>query len=84
MQDHFHHRRMQLIAVAYRSRAAFDVADIAAFVGDQDGAFELPGFGGVNTEIGRQFHGAAYALRHIDEGPVRGHRGVQRGEEVVV
>ncbi|MOA31745.1 hypothetical protein D3C78_1529190 [compost metagenome] len=70
VQDHLHHRRVQLVAVTHRGRTAFDIADIAAFIGDQDGALELAGFGGVDTEIGRQFHRTAHALRHVNEGAV--------------
>ena len=84
MNDDFNDRRMQLIAVAHRRRAALDIADVAAFIGHQNGAFKLAGFFGVDTEIGRQLHRAADALRHIDKGAVRSHRGVQRGKEVVI
>ncbi|CAI2789601.1 Uncharacterised protein [Serratia ficaria] len=84
VQDHLHHRRVQLVAVAHRRGTALDIADVAALVGDQNGAFELAGFGGVDAEVGRQLHRAAHALRHVDEGAVRGHGGVQRGEEVIV
>ena len=84
MNDHFNHRRVQLVAIAYRRRAAFNVAYIAAFVGDQNGALELAGFFRVDAEIGRQLHRAAYAFRNIDKGPVGGHRRVECGKEVVV
>ncbi len=84
MDDDFNDRGMQLIAVAHRRRAAFNIADVAAFIGHQNGAFKLPGLFGVDAEIGRQLHRAADALRHIDKGAVRSHRGVQRGKEVVI
>ena len=84
MNDHLHHRRVQLVTVSYRGRAAFNVADIAAFIGNQDGAFKLAGFLRVNAKIGRQLHRAAHAFGDINKGAVRRHRGVERGEEVVI
>jgi hypothetical protein len=35
---------MQLVAVAHGRGAPFDIADVAAFIGHQNGAFELAGF----------------------------------------
>ena len=84
MDDDFNHRRMQLIAVAYRRRAAFDIAHIATLVGDQNRTFKLAGFLGVDTEIGRQLHRTAHTFRHVDKGAIGSDRGVQRSEEVVV
>ena len=84
MNNHLDHRRVQLVAIAYRRRTAFDIAHVAAFVGDQNGAFELAGFFRVDAEIGRQLHRAAYAFGHIDKGAVGRHRRVEGGKEVVV
>ncbi|MPN42199.1 hypothetical protein SDC9_189755 [bioreactor metagenome] len=84
MDDDFYHRRMQLVAVAHRSRTALDIADVAALIRDQNGAFKLPGFFCIDTEIGRQFHGATHAFRYINKRAVRCHRCIQRGKEVVI
>ncbi len=37
----------------------------------------------VDAEIGRQFHRAAHARRHVDERAVGEHRRIERGEEIV-
>ena len=84
LQRHqFHHRRVQLVLVAHRRRAAFEVAHVAALVGDDQRALELAGIGRVDAEIGGQLHRAAHALRHIDEGAVGEDGRIQRREEIV-
>ena len=77
------HRGMQLVLVAHRRGAAFEIGDVGAFVGDDQRAFELAGLAGVDAEIGGKLHRAAHALGHIDEGAVGEHRRIQRGEEIV-
>ena len=42
--------RMQLVFVAHRRRATFEVTDVAAFVGDHQGALELTGIGCVDPK----------------------------------
>ena len=37
---------VQLVFVPHRRRAALEIADVAAFVGDNEGAFELARVGG--------------------------------------
>ncbi len=74
---------MQLVGVAHGRRAAFQVADVRAFVGDDEGTLELAGILGVDAEVGGQLHGAAHALGHVAEGTVGENRRVQGGEEVV-
>ena len=81
--DQFYHRSVQLVFVPHGGGAAFQVAYVAAFFGDDQGAFELAGVGGINPEVGRQFHGAANALRDVHERAVREHRRVQGGKVVV-
>ena len=44
VNDDLYHRRVQLVAVAHRGGAPFDIADVAAFVRYQNGAFKLSGF----------------------------------------
>ena len=82
MGDQLDHRGMKLVFVAHGRGAAFQIADIGPFVGDDQGPFELPGIGRVDPEIGRQLHGAAHALGYIDEGAVAIHRRIQRGEKI--
>ena len=80
-RDQFDHRRMQLVLVAHRRGAAFEVADVGALVGDDQRALELAGVLLVDAEIGRQLHRAAHARRHVDERAVGEHRRVERRED---
>ncbi|MNZ97911.1 hypothetical protein D3C78_1171760 [compost metagenome] len=84
MDNHFHHGCVQLVAVAHGRRTPFDITDVTAFVGHQNGALELSGFFGVDTEIGRQFHRATHAFRDVNKGPVRGHGGIECSKEIIV
>ena len=81
--DELDHRRVQLVLVAHRRRAALEVADVGPLGGHEQGPLELPGVRGVDAEVGAELHRAAHALRHVDEGAVGEDRGVQGGEEVV-
>ncbi len=56
---------------------------MAALVGNDEGALELPGLGLVDPEIGRQFHRTANALRNVDEGAIAEHRRVERRVKIV-
>ena len=78
-----HDRGVQLILVAHRRGAAFEIAHMAAGVRDDESALELPGLGGVDAEVGRQLHRATHALGHVDKGAVRKHRRVEGGEEII-
>ena len=82
-RDQLDHRGMQLVLVAHRRGAAFEIAHVGALVGDDQRALELAGVALVDAEIGGQLHRAAHARRHIDERAVGEHRRVERGEEVV-
>src|SRR5690348_3128259 len=66
-----HHRRMQLILVAHRRGAAFEVRNRRAFLGDDQRAFELAGMARVDAEVRGQFHRAAHAFRNEYERAVR-------------
>src|SRR6185312_3804192 len=64
LQRHqFHHRGMQLVLVALGCGAAFEVGDVGAFLGHDQGAFELAGVLRVDAEVGAELHRAAHALR---------------------
>ena len=56
------HGGVQLVFVALRRGAPFEVAHVGALVGHDQRAFELPRAGGVDAEIGRQLHRAAHPL----------------------
>ena len=79
----FDDRRMQLVLVALGRGAAFKIADIGAFVGDDQRTFELARLLRIDAEIGRQLHRTAHALGHVNEGAVGEHGRIQRGEEIV-
>ena len=81
--DQLHHRRVQLVLVAHRCGAAFQVGHVAAGLGDDQGALELAGMAGVDPEVGAQLHRAAHPFRNEHEAAVGEHRRVQRGEVVV-
>src|SRR5579862_4523542 len=70
MSDQLDDRCMELVLVAHRRRASLQVADVAARVGDDQRALELPRLGGVDAEVRRQLHRAADALRDVTERPI--------------
>ena len=82
-RDQLDHGGMQLVLVAHRRRAAFEIADVGALVGDDQRALELAGVLLVDAEVGRELHRAAHARRHVDERAVGEHRRIERREEVV-
>ena len=79
----FNHRRMQLVFVAHGCGAAFEVADMTAFLGNDQRAFELSGIGGVDAEVGRQLHRTADAFGDVDEGAIGKNGRVECCKEVV-
>ncbi len=79
----FNHRRVQLVLVAHGGRAALEVADVAAFVGDDQRALKLAGVGFIDAKVGGQLHGAAHPFRDVDKGTVAEHRAVESGVKVV-
>src|SRR2546428_2070227 len=83
-RDQLDDRRMQLVRVADRGRAAFEIADVGTVVRDDQRPFELARVLRVDAEVGRQFHRAPDARRHVREGAVAEHGAVQAREEVVV
>ena len=77
------HGRVELVLVAHRRGAPFQVAHIAAFFHDNEGPLKLAGVHGVDAEVGAQLHGAAHALGHIDKAAVAEDGAVQRRIVVV-
>ena len=82
-RDQLDHRGVELAGLPHGSGTAFQVADVAAFLGDDEGPLELAGLLGVDSEVGHQLNGAAGTLRNVGEGPVAEHGGVQCCVEVV-
>ena len=81
--DQFDHGSVQLIAIARRRGAAFNVRHIRSLVGDDQRALELSGVDCIDTEVGRQLDRALQPFRDVAERAVGKHRGIQRGEKVV-
>ena len=52
VREDLDHRGVELVLVAHRRGAAFEVGDVAALVGDDQGALELAGILGIDAEIG--------------------------------
>ena len=50
--DELHHGGVQLVFVAHGRGAAFQVTNISTLVGDDQGAFELSGLGGIDAKVG--------------------------------
>ena len=82
-RDELDDRRVQLVLVAHRRRAAFEIAHERALFGHDQRPLELAGVARVDPEVGGQLHRAAHALRHVGERAVAEDRGVQRRVEVV-
>src|SRR5580700_4491499 len=74
---------VKLILIADRRCAAFEIADVGAFVGDDQRAFELPCFRGIDAEVGGKLHRTAHTLGHVYKRTVAEYSRVQRGEEVI-
>ena len=81
--DELDDRGVELVLVALGRRAALEIADIGALIGDDQRALELAGVLLVDAEIGRQLHRAAHAGRHVDERAVGEHRRIERRVEIV-
>ena len=74
---------VQLILIALRSGATFEVAHVRTFVGHDQRSLKLTRSCRIDTEVGAQLHRATHALRDIAERSVRKDSCVQRREEVV-
>ena len=81
--DQLDDRRVQLILIAHRCCAAFEIGDAGALLGDDHGAFKLARVAGIDTEIRAQLHRAAHALRDEHETAIGEHGGIERSEIVV-
>ena len=81
--DDFHDGGMELVLVAHRGGAPFEVRDVGFVVRHNEGALELPRVLRIDSEIGGKLHGAAHALRDVNERSVGEDRRVEGGKEVV-
>ena len=81
--DEFHDGAVERGGLELRRGAAFHIHDLAAFIGDDEGALELAEVFGVDAEVGlkRVFH--LHAWRDVDERAAGEDGAVERGELVV-
>ena len=82
-RDEFDDRRVELVFIPHRRRAAFEIADVRALVGDDERALKLAGVGGIDAEIGRKLHRAAHAFGDVTKRTVGENGGVQRGKKII-
>src|SRR5206468_13065387 len=82
--DQLDDRGVELVRVSDWRGAAFEIADVGAFVRDDEGALELAGVLRVDSEVRGQFHRAPYARRHVGERTVAEDGAVQPRVEVDV
>ena len=84
LQHHdFDNGGMELVFIALRRGAAFQIRHITVFFGNNQRTLKLPGVPGVNAEIGRKFHRAADAFGNIHIRAVGKDRGIKTGEKIV-
>ena len=83
MGDQLHHRGVQLILVAHRRRATFEITDGRPFFRNDQCALELAGLRGIDAEIGRQLHRTAHALGDVAKRPIAKHRRIERRKKVI-
>ena len=74
---------VQLVLVAHRCRAAFEIADVAVVVGNDQRTLELSGIAGIDAEVAAQLHRTAHTLWNIDKGTVAEDGAVEGGIEIV-
>ena len=63
----FYHGCMQLVFIAHRRCATFQVTYIRAFIGYNQCSFKLTGVGCINAEVSRKFHRATHTLGDVTE-----------------
>ena len=74
---------MELVLVAHRCGTTFKIADVGAFVANDERALELSRVAGIDAEIGGEFHWAAGVLWYIHKRTIAEHGGIE-GSEIVV
>ena len=82
-RDEFHHGRVQGGGFEFRRGAAFHIHHFRAFIGDDEGAFELAEVFRVDAEVCLQRLFQLHALRDVDERAAGEHGAVERGKLVV-
>ena len=81
--NNFHDGSMQRILRIDRSRTAFYIMHVGAFVGNNKRAFELTHSRSINTEVRLQRNFYMHTLWHVYEGTTRPCCGIQRAKLIV-
>src|SRR5262249_10069229 len=81
--DVLDYRGGELVLIADGRRAALQIRNVGAFVGDDQGPLELSGVGGVDPEVSGKLHRTAHSLGDVAEGAVRENCGVERRKKVI-
>ena len=74
---------MQLVFIAHRRGAAFQIGNVRPSISDDQRAFELPRAFGIDAEIGGKLHRAAHALRDVDKAAIGEDSAIQSSEEII-
>jgi hypothetical protein len=67
---------MELIAVTHRCSAAFEIADVAAFIGNDQRAFKLSSLACVNAEVGGKLQRTSDAFGDVGKRTIAENSGV--------
>jgi len=67
-RDEFDNRRVELVFIAHRRCASFEIADVRSFLGDDERSLELAGIGRIDSEVSGQFHRTSNAFRDVTKG----------------
>ena len=65
--DQFYDGRVQLVLIAHRRGAAFEIGHVSALLGDDQRALELAGILRIDTEVGAELHWTPHALWNVNE-----------------
>ena len=74
---------MQLVFIAHRRGAAFQIGNVRPRISDDQRAFELSRAFGIDAEIGGKLHRAAHALRDVDKAAIGEDSAIQSSEEII-
>jgi hypothetical protein len=74
---------MQLVFIAHRGCASFQIAYISVIVGHYQRALELACAGGVDSEISAKLHGASHPFGDVHERSVGEYGRVQSRVKIV-
>ena len=74
---------MQLVLVAHRSGASFEIRNVSIVVGNDESTLKLTRVAGIDAEVRAQLHRTAHAFRDIYERTVAEYSTVERCIEVI-